>query len=109
MLIGLVGDVLINRADPDEVFTHVREVLKSPDVLIGNLEGCYSDERRAVPGAYHYNCGPSSNLDAYAKAGFHVMSLANNHILDIGHAVMLENRSRLQAQGIQTCGAGGSI
>jgi poly-gamma-glutamate capsule biosynthesis protein CapA/YwtB (metallophosphatase superfamily) len=105
-LIGFVGDVHINRDDPPEVFNNVREVLQVPDVLFGNLEGVYSDDPRPVPSAPSLVNAPAHNLDAYAKAGFDVMCLANNHILDSGYEAMLENRARLRAQGVQTCGGG---
>jgi poly-gamma-glutamate synthesis protein (capsule biosynthesis protein) len=49
------------------------------------------------------------NLDAFARNGFDVLSMANNHICDAGHEAMLENRARLRAQGVQTCGAGENI
>jgi len=52
---------------------------------------------------------PAHNLDALGRAGFDVLSLANNHILDGGREVMLENRRRLHAQGVATCGAGGGL
>ena len=53
--------------------------------------------------------GRARNLDVYSEVGFNVMSLANNHILDVGCAAMLENRSRLRAQGVKTCGAGSCL
>ena len=45
----------------------------------------------------------------FARAGFDVLSMANNHIVDAGHAAMLENRARLRAQGVKTCGAGENL
>jgi poly-gamma-glutamate synthesis protein (capsule biosynthesis protein) len=49
------------------------------------------------------------NVDAFADAGFHVMSMANNHIGDAGHAAMLETRARLNSQKIATCGVGENL
>ena len=42
-VLGFVGDVLINRDEPGEVFDKVAEILRAPDVLFGNLEGPYTD------------------------------------------------------------------
>jgi Bacterial capsule synthesis protein PGA_cap len=109
VLMGFVGDVLINRNEPREVFRHVRSVLEAPTVLFANLEGAYTDEPRRVPGEAGGIHGPASNLEVYAEVGFNVMSLANNHILDMGYDAMLDTRSRLRARGVQTCGAGDSL
>jgi hypothetical protein len=106
VMLGLVGDLLINRDQPREVFAAVEAVLQAPDLLFGNLEGAYTDDPHPAPGQSAMISGRAANLDVYAAAGFKVMSLANNHILDVGSAAMLENRARLRAQGIQTCGAG---
>ena len=109
VLLGFVGDLLIDRDRPDEVYAPVRDLLAAPDVLFGNMEGAYSDDPRSVPSAGAALVPPAHNLDALGRAGFDVLSLANNHILDGGREVMLENRRRLHAQGVATCGAGGSL
>ena len=109
-VLGFVGDLLIKREHPDEVFRHVRDLLRVPDVLFGNLEGAYTDTPRSVPGAFGaLISGPARSLDAYAKAGFDVLSLANNHILDVGYEALEETRVRLNEQGVETCGAGNNL
>jgi poly-gamma-glutamate capsule biosynthesis protein CapA/YwtB (metallophosphatase superfamily) len=108
-LLGFVGDVLIDRDDPAGIFDAIRDVLGVPAVLFANLEGVYTDDPRPVPGAVGGISAPAKNLDAYADAGFAVMSLANNHVLDVGYDAMLTTRARLNAQGIRTCGAGGNL
>ena len=108
-MLGFVGDVLVNRDDPGEVFRHVREILAAPDVVFANLEGAYTDDPHPAPGMTTMISGRARNLDIFSEVGFNVMSLANNHILDVGSAAMLENRQRLRSQGIQTCGAGDCI
>jgi poly-gamma-glutamate synthesis protein (capsule biosynthesis protein) len=108
-VLGFVGDVFVNRANPQEIFSDIREVLSAPDILFGNLEGVYSNEARRAPGATSFLTGPSNCLDVYANVGFDVMSLANNHIVDAGHGVLLENRRRLLAQGVSVCGAGETL
>jgi len=109
LLIGMVGDLLINRDEPDEVFAATGDLLRAPDVLFGNLEGAYTDAPSCAPGTTAVISGKARNLDAYARAGFNVVSLANNHILDVGSEAMLENRRRLNAQGVATCGAGENL
>lgn len=108
-LIGLVGDVLIDREQPDEALEEVRGLLSAPQVLFGNLEANFTDDPHPAPSVGIPVIPGSKNLDAFARAGFKVFSLANNHIVDAGHATMLENRARLRAQGVQTCGAGENL
>lgn len=109
VLIGLVGDVLVNRDDPHEVFRDVSEVLAAPDILFANLEGPYTDDPRLRPGAISGCVGPAHCADVFAEVGFDVMSLANNHIADAGDEAMLETRARLRALGVATCGAGANL
>lgn len=56
------------------------------------FEHGYSDIPRSVPSAGAALVPPAHDLDALGRAGFDVLSLANNHILDGGREVMLENR-----------------
>jgi len=108
-LIGFVGDVLVNRSEPSEVFRDVREVLAAPQALFANLEAAYTDDPQPAPGVIGGGGAPLRYLDAFSDAGFDVMSLANNHILDVGYAAMLETRARLRSLGIKTCGAGETL
>jgi poly-gamma-glutamate capsule biosynthesis protein CapA/YwtB (metallophosphatase superfamily) len=82
-------------------------VLRVPSILFANLEGVYSAGPR--PEGLSFIGAQAHNLDAFPEAGFNVMSMANNHVLDLGYEAMLENRSRLRARGVKTCGAGDNI
>lgn len=108
-LIGLVGDLLVDRDRPASVFDAVREVLRAPDLLFGNLEGAYSDSPGTFPTALSVLCPPARNLEAFAAAGFDVLSLANNHILDGGYDALSSTRDWLAAHGITSCGAGANL
>jgi poly-gamma-glutamate synthesis protein (capsule biosynthesis protein) len=107
-LLGFVGDVLIDRENPDEVFSDVGELLHAPDILFANLESPYTDDPQIAVTAPIVIAPGTHNLAAYAPAGFSVMSLANNHIVDAGHAALLDTCALLRGQGIATCGAGES-
>ncbi len=109
ILIGLAGDVLVDRDTPRSVFEKVQSVLDTPDILFANLEGPYADNPHAAPSAGVAVIPGFSNLDVFASAGFDVMSMANNHIVDAGHAAMLETRRRLNEKGVATCGVGKNI
>jgi poly-gamma-glutamate capsule biosynthesis protein CapA/YwtB (metallophosphatase superfamily) len=106
MLMGFVGDLLVHRDHPQEAFREVRDVLKAPQIMFANLEGMYADNPHPAPNALVVVGAPAHNLDVFAKVGFNVLSMASNHILDMGYEAMLETRARLRAQGVKTCGAG---
>lgn len=105
-LLGFVGDLLADCDRPVEAFEPVVGMLEVPDLLFGNLEGAYSDNPQTVPSAPIQLVPKAYNLDVFKQIGFDVMSLANNHIVDGGHAAMLETMQRLREQGVATCGAG---
>jgi poly-gamma-glutamate synthesis protein (capsule biosynthesis protein) len=106
---GMVGDLLVDRDQPDEVFQPVRGALAACDVLFGNLEGAFTDRPHAAPSVTIPLFPKRHNLDCFARAGFNVMSLANNHSCDAGHEVLLENRTALLQQGVATSGAGANL
>jgi poly-gamma-glutamate synthesis protein (capsule biosynthesis protein) len=109
VLIGMVGDLLIDRERPDEALAAVAELMAVPDILFGNLEANFTDHPHPSPSVGIPVIPGRHNLDAFAHAGFKVLSMANNHIVDAGHAAMLENRAWLQAKGVKTCGAGENL
>jgi poly-gamma-glutamate capsule biosynthesis protein CapA/YwtB (metallophosphatase superfamily) len=109
LLLGFVGDLMVDRESPDEPFRRVVDLLDAPDIMFGNSEAAYTDDPHPAPSAATPIFPRSDNLDVFAKAGFDVLSLANNHILDAGHRAMLENRQRLNEQGVATCGAGATL
>lgn len=109
VLIGMVGDLLINRAEPNEPLDQVLPLLAAPDMMFGNLEACFTDDPHPAPSGATPLYPGSHNLEVFGRAGFTVLSLANNHMVDAGHAAMLDNITRLRAQGVQTAGAGSNL
>lgn len=71
------------------LFKYVRNIFKSSDFCIGNLETTLSDAT-AYAGDYHaigdqWHCnGPACYLDAVRYAGFDALVTANNHNCDSG-------------------------
>ena len=106
-----IGDMMLSgevtRRHPPErgtvhVFDDVAPILRSGDIVFGNLETPLCDppvERtmfRAHP-AY---------ARTLASAGFNVLSLANNHILEYGPDSLLQCARAVSESGIAVLGAG---
>ncbi len=105
-LIGLAGDILVDRDKPDEVFDLIRESLTVPDLLMANSECAYSSSPEHSPGVTVPVTANPSNIPAIATAGFDLVTLANNHALDAGHKGLFEMHQHLENAGLAHCGTG---
>jgi poly-gamma-glutamate capsule biosynthesis protein CapA/YwtB (metallophosphatase superfamily) len=107
-----VGDVSPSRDDPPSIFRFCREVLRSADVLFGQMEAPLSDrgERAFTPQG---QCRlPAKNITALTAedgAGFDVMSFAGNHSMDFGEVAFFDTIQALTNAGIAVVGAGSTI
>jgi poly-gamma-glutamate capsule biosynthesis protein CapA/YwtB (metallophosphatase superfamily) len=108
-LLGLVGDILVDRPNPDEAFDLVRDTLAVPDLLIGNCECAYASNVEFSPGVTVPVAADPSNVPAIGRAGFNVLGLANNHALDAGHRGLYEMYSHFAAAGIAQTGTGRTL
>ena len=116
--IASVGDMMIGTdypknhlPDDDGVgfFAHVTPVLAAADITFGNLEGVLMDggepgKKCSNPNACYLFRSPARYAEHYRKAGFDVMSLANNHARDFGEEGREASRLALDAEGIAASG-----
>jgi len=75
----LVGDAYVGRPDPDSAFAPALPLLKGADIAFCNLETVIADAKYLSP--HDRDPHPRTDewmLDAYLRAGFNVMNLANN-------------------------------
>lgn len=86
-------------------FELIVETLSEADLTIGNLEGPISDKGVRVGSIYSFRMDPKY-IDGLTFAGFDVLSLANNHMLDYTTAALTDTVERLRIAGIGTAGAG---
>jgi poly-gamma-glutamate capsule biosynthesis protein CapA/YwtB (metallophosphatase superfamily) len=107
--IAMVGDVLVDRADPATPFRHVKECFADADLVFGNCEGVFSDRITRPPATNWEVVAEPHNVEGLQAAGFDVMACANNHIMDGGVEGMLDTMSRLQAAGITPVGTGENL
>lgn len=109
-----VGDVMLARGveaamrragDWQYPFLNVARDLSAADILFGNLESPISERGRNQGSAHSFRADPKA-AEGLAFAGFDVMSLANNHILDWGPDALSDTVDALHARGIRPIGAG---
>jgi poly-gamma-glutamate capsule biosynthesis protein CapA/YwtB (metallophosphatase superfamily) len=115
--IAAVGDVALGQAgslpaDPADLFDGVRAALRG-DVVLGNLESALSDDGSAKCGAGASGCFsfvvPPAAARSLRRAGFTVMSVANNHTRDAGESGLAETAAALGAAGVATTGRAAEI
>ena len=102
----LVGDIFVQRDDPPSVFQHVRDLLKNGDFTFGNLEGSTSDTGEPWSIKETNWRADARQVQALASAGFDAVNVANNHMLDFGHAALFETLDHLDRLGIKHTGGG---
>jgi hypothetical protein len=101
-----VGDVFVDRSDPVSAFATSKAFLRAGDVVFGNCEGVFSDEWDRAPTSGPPVVVGTANARPLATAGFDVLSIANNHIVDGGHTALVNTRTVLNDLGVRTAGAG---
>ena len=109
IVVAAVGDLMINRTDPDSLFEHCREVLAGADVTFGNCESVYSEDGARNPAARGEIRAHPRNAEALRGAGFDAVTFANNHHLDSGYDAFFRTLEVLDNLEIAVCGAGGDL
>lgn len=108
------GDVMLGRRVAEAMarkgafypFAEVAPLLRSADSTFGNLESSLSGQGTPLPGKGIWLRGDPSGAAALREAGYDVMSVANNHILDYDDPAFLDTLNYLNEQGIAPVGGG---
>ncbi|MEZ4641583.1 MAG: CapA family protein [Chloroflexota bacterium] len=111
--LAAVGDLMLDRSlgyylaqdNLDYPFTHVRDLLATADITVGNLECALGDSGTPTAKSYTFRAPPQAAA-ALALAGFDVITLANNHAGDYGLDALMQGVDLLHAAGLATIGAG---
>jgi len=114
--LAAVGDLLLPAGpdgagpgrDADEALAEVRPPLAEHDIVLGNLECTLPGDGQTVPTEPRVVSTPEM-VRAIASAGFHVVSLANNHTFDCLQAGFHRLRGLLDELGIAWFGAGDDL
>jgi poly-gamma-glutamate synthesis protein (capsule biosynthesis protein) len=109
MRLLLLGDLILDEPDPDSFFEPSSELLRSADLVIGQVEVPHT--ARGVPSSVDIPAPPAdpAHLGALARAGIGVATLAGNHIFDSGPNGIEDTIAALHELGIATAGAGMTI
>lgn len=113
---AFVGDVIfastvetiLKKHGYDYPYRNLREELLSPDITVANLETPVTVRGEEQEKQYVYRSHPDA-LSAFREAGFDVVNLANNHIMDYGVEGLLDTLEHLDQEGILRTGAGKNI
>lgn len=107
------GGVILDqeRICSDEVLT----LLKDADIRVATLETAVGDdypfdeEKMSNPSWRNIIYTPNRGLKHLEKLNINVVTLANNHIFDMGEEGLINTIKRLDSLGIKHCGAGRNI
>ncbi|HTD70535.1 MAG TPA: CapA family protein [Gemmatimonadales bacterium] len=110
-----VGDINLGRrlakerlleGDTLYPFLALRDSLAAADITFGNLESPIAPDARATADSGGIFTAPPAAAAALARAGFDVVSTANNHAWDGGPAALEETMRQLTRAGVRFVGSG---
>lgn len=110
-----VGDIMLSRGveyvaprykDPLFPFQNIATITQSADLTIGNLETPITKKvPYMVPYSLVFNSNPKY-IERLQKAGFDILSSANNHSMDKGESGLVETMNYVKGVGMDSLGAG---
>ncbi|HWI41424.1 MAG TPA: CapA family protein [Verrucomicrobiae bacterium] len=117
VVVTAVGDVMLGgSAAPTlkkkghaHAFEGTERLLRGGDITVGNLEAPITGRGTKFNGKRFCFRTASSAAGALQKAGFRVMTLANNHIMDYGADGLADTKKFLQVRFIASTGAGATL
>lgn len=89
-------------------FERIQPLFQGADIVVGNMEGAFTDRGTPLVKQYTFRTAPLL-ATALGAAGFHAVSLANNHTTDFGATSLEDTRASLDQARVRTFGAGASL
>lgn len=106
IMLGGRAEGLLRQRGYDHPFAATAHILSACDVALGNLEGPITERGRPAPDKrFVFRMHPDV-APVLARAGFDVLTLANNHILDYGVEGLVDTLESLARHGLRAHGAG---
>lgn len=108
-VIHATGDLILERSDASALLRAAAPVLAEADVVVGHLEVPHTTATGVMTTDVPARPAPPSALDAVAAAGFDVLTLAGNHVFDLGPEGITDTRRHCADRGLLTTGAGPNL
>lgn len=112
IMLGGTAQEVLQKEDYNYPFKYMIPLLAYADIVIGNLEGPLTsicNSSMDLDKKYIFRSPAEKVAPALSKAGFNMLSLANNHILDYGAEGMNDTIGALKAHNIHSVGTGKNI
>ncbi|MDE2859683.1 MAG: CapA family protein [Chloroflexota bacterium] len=107
--VAMVGDIFLQQPLPDNsAMAEVIEALKSADFAFGNLETPVTKGGEPIEKWINMRMPPDL-LDDVMAMGFHVLTLANNHMMDYGEYGFVDTLTHFVQRDLTYVGAGLTI
>lgn len=115
--ISAVGDIMLGRgvgsrlkkSGKELAYKNLESIFNRADILFGNLEHPISDRGKKLPGKGICLRAQPEMVEILEEAGFDILSLANNHILDYDSEALIDTLNILKSKNIGYVGAGENI
>jgi poly-gamma-glutamate capsule biosynthesis protein CapA/YwtB (metallophosphatase superfamily) len=110
---GFVGDIMLGGKVADLLeengfdypYRLMKPYIENSDIMVGNMESPVTERGIPQEKSYVFRTSPEA-LPAMAQAGFDLMTLGNNHMLDYGIIGLKDTLKEMNNAGILTVGAG---
>jgi poly-gamma-glutamate capsule biosynthesis protein CapA/YwtB (metallophosphatase superfamily) len=103
------GDLVLDEPAPDHWLSGIAPALHAADLAVGHLEVPHSHRGTELRGDVPAPGADPAAIAALARAGFDAVSLAGNHIADLGAVGIADTRAYLTDAGIAFTGAGATL
>ncbi len=110
MMFGGSSEGIMEQQGYDYPFATTRHILTAADLTIGNLETPLTEQGAPITEKqFLFRNPPGKVAPALKRAGFDIVSLANNHMLDYGPEGLKDTIAALDQHDIRHHGAGMSL
>jgi poly-gamma-glutamate synthesis protein (capsule biosynthesis protein) len=104
-----VGDIILDEPDPGSFLEPATDTLSSADVVIGHVEVPHSTTTASQSTDVPAPPADPAALKALPAAGFHIITLAGNHVYDAGDVGIADTIQHSRDAGLLTVGSGSNI
>jgi poly-gamma-glutamate capsule biosynthesis protein CapA/YwtB (metallophosphatase superfamily) len=103
------GDLVLDEPRPEHWLSGIKPALRCVDLVMGHLEVPHTRRGSELKGDVPAPGADPNHLAALREAGFHVLTLAGNHMNDRGAEGIADTKLELERLGIACCGAGADL